>query len=483
MIATPVLDLIKGRYRQIGMEVNKICPPYGIYILSSVLKDAGHEVIVADLIAKGTRDIKKEHLQDLESCSLVGIGATTLSWPTALDVIKQIRKIRKDVPIVLGGIHPTMFDRYILSSFPVQYIIRGEGEIAFPKLCRVLEEGGDLKDVPNLSWRTVNGGIIRNSIAPLITGEELGLFPLPDYNLLPPQTYQGLSIESSRGCAFDCSFCSTFYRRTWRSIPAKQFVDRLEIVMESLEKTKAKTIHITDDEFSLDSNRAAEIAKIIRQRGLNPKLVYDSRAKDILVDDFIENIAEFTHGALVGAECGYDEGLKKVGKGVTCKILEEAARKLCRLGISEKFEFSFILGLPWETKREVERTIRFATHLLSRYNVKILLQWYCQIPGSHLWQDFRQKQLVSEAMYDKYGFFKNLYLFRTGVNLMPTEIWEINDMVKQLSWLASLRYKQKMIFHAMPPQISEQFPRNILGDESMGLQSLQQLSHMLDSHN
>jgi radical SAM superfamily enzyme YgiQ (UPF0313 family) len=135
-------------------------------------------------------------------------------------------------------------------------------------------------------------------------------------------------------------------------------------------------VHVIDDEFSMNPRRATEIARLIRQRGLKPRLVYDSRATDLLWDGFVENIADFTCQFLVGAECGYDEGLKRIGKGTTCDILEAAASKLAQYGISDRADFSFILGLPWESRIEVERTIRFAMHLYGNYNVRILLQWY-----------------------------------------------------------------------------------------------------------
>src|SRR5262249_27150574 len=146
------------------------------------------------------------------------------------------------------------------------------------------------------------------------------------------------------------------------------------------------TVHIIDDEFSMNPRRATEIARVIRRRGMKPKLVYDSRASDLLADGFVENIAEFTCQFLVGAECGYDEGLKRIGKGTTCAILETPAQTLRRYGIGDRAVFSFILGLLWETRAEVERTIRFAMHLHGNYNVRVLLQWYCQIPGSRLWE-------------------------------------------------------------------------------------------------
>ena len=143
LVAPPIMDYVEGQLSPIAMDATCECPPYGIYSLARILKNNGYEVVLADLIARGSNDIQS-FVPDLQDCSLVGIGATTLSWPTARDVIKQIRQVREDVPIVLGGIHPTMFDRHILDNFPVQFVIRGEAEIALTALCRALENNQDL---------------------------------------------------------------------------------------------------------------------------------------------------------------------------------------------------------------------------------------------------------------------------------------------------------------------------------------------------
>jgi radical SAM superfamily enzyme YgiQ (UPF0313 family) len=151
----------------------------------------------------------------------------------------------------------------------------------------------------------------------------------------------------------------------------------------------------------------------------------------LLADGFVAKIAEFTHRFLVGAECGYDEGLQRAGKRTSTRVLEDAARKLHQYGISQRADFSFIIGLPWETRTEIERTIRFAMHLLGTYGVRVLLQWYCEIPGSRLWQEERERQLVNEAMYDDYGFFRDLYLFRR-VQVGPSDVWDIAEMLDRL---------------------------------------------------
>lgn len=476
LIAPPIMDRVDGELRPISMDAERECPPYGIYLLASCVKKAGHEVVLADLIARGSNDIRP-FSDEIGGADLIGIGATSMSWPTAVDVIRQIRTLRADVPIVLGAIHPTMFDRYVLQNYPVQYVIRGEGEVALLRLCEALEGRSGLSEVPNLSWVDPSGTLVRNPVASKIRSEEMPDFPMPDYSTLPEQVYKGLAIESSRGCAFDCSFCSTSYRKTYRRLDPEAFVDRLEQVLPHTGRTRYGTIHIIDDEFSLNPKRAIGIAQLIRKRGLEPWLVYDSRAPDLLFDGYVENIAEFTCQFLVGCECGYDEGLIRIGKGTTCDLLERAAAKLALFGIADRADFSFILGLPWETVEEVRKTIRFAMHLHGTYGVRVLLQWYCQIPGSRLWDKDRRDEIVNESMYNDYGFFRDQYLFRSGVKLTPSEIYEIGDMVAQLQFLTAIHSPgRRMIEFTFPRAIYDYYPRDVVTGEAGGLANLREVA-------
>lgn len=476
LIAPPIMDDFWGEARPIAMDAARECPPYGIYLLAAVLRQVGYDVTLVDLIADGSNSMAP-YLPDLTNCDLVGISATSMSWPTACVVIGQVRKLRQDVPIVLGGIHPTMFDRYLLSTFPVDYVVRGEGEIALVALCRALEAKSGIETVPNLSWKDREGRICRNPAGPKIWKGQLGDFPCPDFSQLPMKLYKGLSIESSRGCAFDCSFCSTSYRRSWRGMTAEVFVDRLEVMLPHVDRTEHEMIHVIDDEFSMNPRRAIEITEVLRARGLSPSLVYDSRATDVIHDGFIPAMAEFTGQFLIGAECGYDEGLKRIGKGTTTAILENAAALLYRHNLSDRADFSFILGLPWEGIEEVRQTCAFAAHLYGTYGVRILLQWYCQIPGSRLWQADREAGLVNEAMYNAFGFFRDLYLFRTGVKLNPQEIWEISNSVEAMRLLARLRHPDKeMIEYGHPEPIALFFPESIGDTASDSLSNLREVA-------
>jgi radical SAM superfamily enzyme YgiQ (UPF0313 family) len=477
LIAAPIVDAIDGRLTVVGVDALRECPPLGIYTLAAVLEAHGHDVVIADLILHGTRLVEAFD-DDIDRADLVGVGATSMAWPAALDVIRQVRNRRPDVPIVCGGIHPTLFDRYILKAFPVQFVVRGEGEVAIARLCDALANGHDPGGVPNLSWIDSAGRLVRNAIDPKLPTGELADVPLPRWDRLPPGSYKCLAIESSRGCAYDCSFCSTPYRKTWRGLDADVVVARLEHALAHLDRTSAGCVHIVDDEFSLNPARATAIARAIRHRGLQPRLLFDSRARDLLHPDFVPGIAPYAAGLLVGAECGYDEGLERVGKGGTCQTLEQAAKVLADNGIAAITDFSFILGLPWETHVEVRKTIRFATHLFAEYGVHVMMQWYRQIPGSRIWEDARRDFLVHESMYDDYGFFRNLYLFRTSCRLSPREIYEISDMADQLHWLAGLTGRERpSIVHHFPKPIADGFPREMLDVDDGGLSNLRALAH------
>lgn len=480
LISVPLLDEINGNLIPIAMDAKKVAPPYGIYLLSSILKLNGHNVDIADLIAKGNIDLS-DYNKRINEYDLIGIGATSFSWPTALQCIREIRKHSKKIPIVLGGVHPSMFDQYILNTTDVDYIIRGEGEIAIVELCEMLNGERNIDSVTNISFKNSENKIIRNNIERVVNLSDI---PIPDYTSLPHGQYSALSLESSRGCPFDCIFCSTNYRKTYRTLSPITFVDHVEEVLPFLDKVKNQGIQIIDDEFSLKTDRVIAIANELTRRKLNIKFVFDARARDLLNEEFIEAIAPYTSRLLIGAECGYNSGLKRVGKKITIDVLENAAKNLKKFGLSNLCDCSFVIGFPWETYDDALKTINFASELMIKYDVNILLQWYLQIPGSRLWQKQKEKGVVSEALYDEYGLFRNPYLFRTGVNFSLKEfnkITEIVTSIRMLHEMSGVKNSNK-IDYAHPLALRRYFPQDsdFICDVS-GLNSLREISRSISN--
>jgi radical SAM superfamily enzyme YgiQ (UPF0313 family) len=457
------LDLGLGELVPIGQDSPPNAPNLAVYLLAAVLRTEGHHVTVMDLTAQGTNKIDG-WLDALGNSDLVGISATSLNWPTARTVASQIRSRFPQLPIVVGGVHPTMFSEYILERFNgvIDYVIRYEGERPLVELCRALERHQGIENVPNLVWRSEDGQIIHNALAPLLTPEELASLPVPAYDLLPPNAYPSAAIQTSRGCAFNCVFCSTSYRRSYRAIAPLAVVDNMEEIL-SLARGRfvlEGAVFVVDDEWSLDRKRTVAILREVDRRGLSVKFTYDSRANDFLYDDYAQAVAPRTQQFLVGAECGYDEGLKRVGKGATVEKFERCAAVLARYGIAERASFSFVLGLPWEGKEEVLKTVRFASQLVCKYGVNVLLQWYYQIPGSVLWDEFWARGEVTPGMYEDVGFFRDLHLFRSGVKLSPAEIWEVVDTIRTAHSLCMLLGRARAAFaYSIPAPIELYYPR------------------------
>lgn len=463
LFSTPAMDYHEDKLIPIGYDASRECPPYGVYLLAEALRHNQYDVKVIDLIADGNIEIDL-YFPLISNADLIGISATTLSWPAALEIIKSIREKAPDIPIVLGGIHPSMFPRYILDMSGADYILTGEAEYTLPLLCRYLELNSfSLNEIPGLYWKDEQNRIIGNNSSKRLSPADLSNVPIPNFSFIPNKAYKGLSIETSRGCSFNCSFCSATYRRQWVPLSPESVVLRLAAAMDHTNRTKLGLIYIIDDEFSSNSHRCIRITDILINRGLSPRLTYDSRINDLLEDGFISAMKPFTSQILAGAECGYDEGLKQIGKGTTIKNIERAAFLLHKYDLSTVTDFSFIIGFPWETTKEIYQTIDFAMNIFSKYGVRILLQWYLQMPASRLWIKYRNTQQVHEAMYNDFGFFRNIYLFRTANQLEPSQIWEIAKSVEMAKVISRLRFPEKqMIEHSLPLQIYENFPERYL---------------------
>jgi radical SAM superfamily enzyme YgiQ (UPF0313 family) len=454
-----VLDYDYKGLVPVGYDASRECPPYGTYLLASLLRSHGYSVSILDFIAAGSINGNDWH-KSISDCDLLGISATTLSWPAAKKFALDAKRNKPDLPIVLGGVHGSLFPEYILATSEIDFVICGEAEDSLPALCRALSHSTDLDKIPGLVWKDKAGIIHSGPKNVRLNSDQLSSGLIPDYRDLPEGRYKGLSIESSRGCPFNCSFCSATYRSCWMTYHPTQFVDNVEQMLPFLNKTKLGFFYIVDDEFTNDHKRCIAIANELRKRNISAKFTFDARANDLLHEPFLDSFQEYTKQLLVGAECGYDEGLRRIGKGTNTGNIEAAAKLLAKYGLAQNTDFSFIIGLPWETQEQVMTTIDFANRLLCEYGVRILLQWYLQMPGARLWADYRNKELVHEAMYDKVGFFRNLYLFRLGNQLSPTEMWDISQSIHVAKVLSRLKYQNKqMIEHSLPLPIYSSFPR------------------------
>jgi len=226
-------------------------------------------------------------------------------------------------------------------------------------------------------------------------------------------------------------------------------------VLDIAKTTRTGKLSFTDDCTTSSAQRLTELGNMLRSRGIEVSCTLDGRALDITRSPhLLETMNPFVSNLLVGAECGYDEGLKRVGKPITTETLLKTAEILSGYGNPDRFVFSFIIALPWEDLEQCKETIRFAEHLILSHGVCVYLQWFNLVPGSRFWADAGE----SEKICRTYGYFSNLEWWMKYNRLSLSDVVELCEAVFCLVKFNLGIYPDGRIGFAIPMGLRKQFP-------------------------
>ncbi len=343
-------------YHRLGLKY----PPLGVGYIAGVLQKEGYKVKVLDLNVE-TIKISSIPYQDFD---IVGISTDTTRYPLAINIAKYAKA--KDCKVVIGGPHTTFLDKETLETGFIDYVVRGEGEYILLDLIRALEGKKDISDVKGISY-IKDGELIRNPNAELI--KDLDSLPFPARNLLPMDRYTAkldgtyaTSLVTSRGCPFNCSFCSAsaFSGVEWRSRSVNNIIEELEILHK---KYGYKAIAFFDDNFTLNPKRVTELCEEILRLGWKFKWWAFSRVEGILNNPkMVELMAKAgNYMVFIGFESANQEILDSFKKRLVVEKAKEAINILHKNKI--KVMGSFIIGAMEETKEMIQRTINYAKKL------------------------------------------------------------------------------------------------------------------------
>ena len=180
--------------------------------------DPQHQVAVADLVLvqSAVRSTVERLITEIRP-DVVGLSVMTFQRSTARRIIALVRALHPEVRIVVGGYDPSLApEEWIDPAIGVDVIVRGEGDVTFRELIRALDEGRTLKDVDGIWYR--EHGVFHRNPHRGVTQLGAGEIRLPNRasRVLSGYTMMGRPIdviETSRGCTFDCSFCSIIEMR------------------------------------------------------------------------------------------------------------------------------------------------------------------------------------------------------------------------------------------------------------------------------
>ena len=363
-------------------------PRLGPIILGTMMKGRGWEV---EIFVEEMREID---FGIIESADLVGISTITSTAPRAYAIADRVRE--KGVPVVMGGPHVTFMADEALQH--ADFVIRGEGENTLMAFIDAWEKGGGFTDIPNLSYRK-KGRAVHNPLRPFI--RDLDQVPFPDLSLLKStrKGFSGLSsipVQTSRGCPFDCSFCSVtgMFGKKYRFRSTENIIEELRRY-----DSRKNIIFFYDDNFTADRKRAKDLLEAMIREEFKFKWTTQVRA-DVAKDLELVRLMKKSgcHTLYIGFESVNPESLKSMKKRQTVEEIAEAIKILRRhrIGIHGMFVYGFDED-DWKT---VKQTVKFAKR--SRLNSTQFLI-LTPLPGSEFYDKVSREnriQFHDWALYD-----------------------------------------------------------------------------------
>ena len=395
-----------GAYNDAGrLYVDKSYPPLGLGYIAAVLEKEGYDVKLIDMIDTSFEDAEK--ILRREKPQVVGISCNLTDFRWGAFKLAQIAKtVDPDVVVVLGGSHATHLYKQILENFPVDIIVRFEGEFAFLEVVKGLETGFSLNAIKGIAYRDKEGAVITED-RPAIA--DLDSLPFPAYHFFDfdqyvhyssPVKFKGKNVSelkssnmmASRGCPYNCNYCSiaTFWH-SCRFRTIDNVVDEIQYLRDRFAVTH---FNFFDDAFTLNKIRVEKICQEIIRRKLDISWECVTRV-DFVSDDMLEWMKKA--GCLsisYGVESGSPTVLKAVNKKQTLAQIIRAFQMTHKHGI-----LAYILlmvGNPNESDHSIDETIDML-RIIKPDKIRTTLTMV--YPATDLYITCKEKRLIDDEYW------------------------------------------------------------------------------------
>ncbi|MHA1250782.1 MAG: B12-binding domain-containing radical SAM protein [Candidatus Helarchaeota archaeon] len=367
-------------------------PPLGVLYLSSYLEKSNFKTRIIDMEAEKYGLTKVIQLIRILKPKIIGISicAEALRLISSL-LIEKIKNIT-NVPIIIGGVSPTIDPIYYLEKLKVNYVVRGEGEKTLLELVEyLLLNKGELEGIKGISY-IKNGKIIHNPERELI--KNLDTLPFPDWEKINMNRYflsisykkPNFSIIASRGCPYRCNFCSISVFKYYRYRSPKNVVDEIEILNK---KYNIKDISFNDATLNVNPDWVISLCKELIKRKIKIKWRCLCR-----VDRINEKMLYYMKSAgcyniAFGIESSKDFFLKFLNKDFTIKEVINAIKMVKKYKI--EILTSFMYGIPGQNISDLQHNCKFIKKISPDYLSILILT---PVIGTELYKMVKKKRLL-----------------------------------------------------------------------------------------
>jgi len=372
-------------------------PCLGIAYVGASLKKAGHQITLIDGSLQGVNTEVIARLVTELCPDYVGVTGFTLQYPVVKGIFPAIKRLNRHIVTVFGGQHASALTEYVMENNPeIDFVIKGEGEVAFPALIEARAAGGeDFKQIAGLAFRE-NGKVVVSPPSVLTDIDDLE-YP---WRVVNPLDYaKGMGhgfmakrrplapVISSRGCPYKCTFCggSVVLGRKLRLRNPKRFVDEIEYLVDTF---GIREVHIVDDNFTFYKEHAASVCEEILKRRLDITWALPNGIRADSVDyQLLQLMREAgCYYTALGIEFGSERMLKLTHKQLSLEAVRKTILMAQKLGyITHGF---FMMGHPQEYKEDTLATIEVARKMpLDRMSATCVVP----LPGSEVFEYYLQK--------------------------------------------------------------------------------------------
>lgn len=401
----------------------QIMPPLGISYLGAYLA-SDYDVQLLDAAIEGYNYEQKvspgffqyglnskEIKQRIAECSPDVVGVSCLyssQFSSAADICSLAKGISPEIITLMGGTHPSFLPHECLQYKDIDFIVLGEGELPTKELLDAISYGRSYDKLDGIAFRS-NAQVVINPQNNLI--ENLDTLPLPARHLLPMEKYfriglpmglisrktPAINIITSRGCPFECSFCSSchFWSRRYRT----RSVDNVLAEMDELKYMGVRELKFFDDNLTLDKSRAKALFSGMIERKFDFSW---NTPNGIAAQTLDEEMLSLMKGSgcyevTLAVESGDEEILKDVlKKPIDLKHTLKIA-KLIKKYRMNTYGF-FIIGFPQETKTQIYNTLRFMDKIkLDRISLFIANP----LPGTEIYEVCKKKNYLKTQVTGK----------------------------------------------------------------------------------
>lgn len=357
-----------------------------------------------------------QHLADVQRVApnIYGLSFVTAHAKLSYKTINEIKAKNKGIIVICGGAHPTSCPEEVLDRCTADVCVLGEGEATVKELIEHFSKHGayskSLENIAGIAFKR-DGKVIKTTPRPLI--KPLDAIPFPAWDLIDPTYYPGqhlsksppeANLVTSRGCPYDCSFCSNpVWKHNTPWIRYRSVNNVLEEI-KLLYSRGIREIYFCSDEINFNSEWPTELCKGIVKLGY-PDLYFKCNLRaDKLTTELADLLAKSQFWLVhLGIESANDRVVKGIGKHVTVEQVTRAinllsARNISIFGHMMLYQVWEENGhLAYETPEEVDNSYRFGKKFLQEGKLKYLSWQFCvPTPGSRMWNTAKKYNLIDE---------------------------------------------------------------------------------------